>query len=199
MTTGTKSLLFGVHQFIWHPITVARGWRRLYGKWPSFWESVAIFVHDWGYWGCEKMDDAKGEQHPVFGAVLVAQLYAWCRACCFWKRYDERRAFWREIELFRLAKYHSRYLSAADEVEPSKLCWADKMSPVFDPPWFYLLRARLSGELAEYRLNHANADQPNSPVKTDRQWYDWLRRKCELDAKQRRPASHRRRHCAVAQ
>lgn len=27
MRIGTKSILFGVHQFIWHPVTVYIAWR----------------------------------------------------------------------------------------------------------------------------------------------------------------------------
>jgi hypothetical protein len=182
MTTGTKSLLFGVHQFLWHPYTVWRGWRALYGKWPGFWETVAIFVHDIGYWGCERMDDAKGEQHPHFGANLITRLYRWFGP----SEYVESNGgyFW----LYKLCLYHSRYLAAKyNENPPSKLCWADKMSPVFDPPWFYLLRARLSGELKEYRDN-APIDRS---FQTDREWYEWLQKKCEQDARERRPASHR--------
>ena len=171
MTTGTKSLLWGVHNIVWHPITVALGWRRLYGEWPKGWEWIAILVHDWGYWGCEKMDDEKGEQHPVVGAKIVCKLYRW-----FHPREFPR---YREHQLFDLCKFHSRYLSAAEGREPSKLCWADKMSPVFDPPWFYILRARLSGEIKEYRANAAEHIPANW---TYYQWYNWFRDKSLLVA-----------------
>lgn len=176
MTTGTKSLLFGVHQFIWHPVTVWRGWVHLHKRWPSFWETIAIICHDWGYWGCEKMDDAKGEEHPYFGAELVSK---W--ASLFWGSDCGEYIYY-------LMLYHSRYLSARNGVEPSKLCWADKLSPKFDPPWFYVLRARLSGEIKEYRLNANNIIPPSV---SDREWYLWLQQKCEVDAKQKRKASHR--------
>ncbi|MCK5235828.1 MAG: hypothetical protein KAR06_02490, partial [Deltaproteobacteria bacterium] len=59
---GTKSLLFGVHQFIWHPITVLIAWCKLYG-WPTWPELVCIIVHDWGYWGKPNMDGPEGEKH----------------------------------------------------------------------------------------------------------------------------------------
>lgn len=55
MKTGTKSLLFGVHQFIWHPLTVLLAWIKLYG-WPAWEELVCIIIHDWGYWGKSNMD-----------------------------------------------------------------------------------------------------------------------------------------------
>jgi hypothetical protein len=34
VTVGTRSLLFGVHQFLLHPVMVALGWRMLYGRFP---------------------------------------------------------------------------------------------------------------------------------------------------------------------
>jgi len=47
MKVGTKSLLWGVHQIFWHPLTVTLAWRELYKKWPSWKEFVCIFIHDW--------------------------------------------------------------------------------------------------------------------------------------------------------
>lgn len=54
MKTGTKSVLFGAHCFFIHPLFVALAWWKLFGfPWdPRLW--VAFFVHDLGYWGCEK-------------------------------------------------------------------------------------------------------------------------------------------------
>lgn len=184
MKTGTKSVLFGVHQFLWHPFTVWLAWIALYKKLPSFWQTVAIVVHDWGYVGCEKMDDANGEQHPFFGAQLAARLRLWAGGTA--QQMDA---------LYCLTLFHSRYLSAAHNAKPSKLCWADKYCMKFDPAWFYLLRARLSGELAEYR---ANATDKIANCKTDREWYVWIKAKCIRHALQQEPASHRnhRNHCA---
>lgn len=56
---GTRSLLFGVHQFLWHPWTVYRAWRYLYGK-PTWREVVCIFLHDLGYFGKPNMDGEEG-------------------------------------------------------------------------------------------------------------------------------------------
>jgi hypothetical protein len=186
MKTGTKSLLFGVHQFAWHPFTIWLAWIALYKKLPSFWETVAIVVHDWGYWGCEKMDDAKGEQHPHVGAILIARLYK------RWHKFSWHCSFLhanaREHYLYELCLFHSRYLSAAQGRQPSKLCWADKYSMRFDPAWFYLLRARLSGELKEYRMNAA---EKFSLLFPDWLWYDWLRKKCIRHALNRETASSR--------
>jgi hypothetical protein len=176
VTTGTKSILFGVHQFFWHPITVYLGWLYIYKKFPSFWLTIAIVVHDWGYWGCEKMDDEKGEQHPVFGARLIEKL------CKFSNRSDY--AYW-----FAIVKYHSRYLAAKEGVPPTALCWADKASLKFDPVWFYLLRAWLSGELVEYR---ANAQGKLRDGASAWEWFYWIRAKCVGYAKEHTPAEARK-------
>lgn len=69
MTTGTKSLLFGVHQFLWHPLTVLLAWVYLYRSFPNPKELLCIFVHDWGYWGCPNMDGPEGERHPERAAT----------------------------------------------------------------------------------------------------------------------------------
>ncbi len=135
MKKGTKSLLFGVHQFIWHPFTVWRAWRILYGSNPSWRECVCIVIHDWGYIGCENMDDEKGELHPYWAANVAGRLFG--------------PAF------YDLVLLHSRHLAKKLGRPPSKLCWADKASMAFDPSWFYIPRALATGELQEYRRNAA--------------------------------------------
>ena len=153
MTVGTKSLLFGVHQFLWHPFTVWIAWVRLYG-FPSWRICVCILIHDWGYWGCKTMDGADGRWHPKVGARLAGK---W-----FGPAFEE------------LVFDHSRYLAREVGRTPSMLCWADKYSMLYDPAWFYLIRARLSGEIHEYR---ANACQRGfiPLLATHREWLDKLR------------------------
>lgn len=75
MNIGTKSVLFGAHQFLIHPLFVALAWWRLYGfPWdPRLW--VAFFVHDLGYWGKPNMDGEEGEQHPMLGARIMGWLF----------------------------------------------------------------------------------------------------------------------------
>lgn len=134
MRVGTKSLLWGVHQVLLHPIFVALAWRRLYKSWPrepQIW--LAFLVHDWGYWGCCSMDGEDGKQHPLLGALIVGRL-------CGTKWGD-------------FCKYHSRSLARIDRAEPSKLCAPDKLAILYYPLWLYLLLARLSGELHEYMQN----------------------------------------------
>lgn len=153
MNVGTRSLLFGVHQFAWHPLTVALAWHCLYRCWPTWREAVCIVVHDWGYLGSPDMDGDRGERHPELGAriadALLGPVYG------------------------RLVLFHSRHYARRRGVQPSRLCWADKLSILVEPWWLYLPRARLSGELAEYRRNAAAAGAV--PLETsDREWFAFI-------------------------
>lgn len=131
MRVGTRSLLFGVHQFIWHPLMVWVAWVWLYRSFPSWRVCACIVVHDWGYWGCSSMDDEQGERHPELGARLMGQLFG--------PRYHD------------LVLLHSQHYARILGREPSILCWPDRLSTVLEPWWLYLPRAWASGELAEYR------------------------------------------------
>jgi hypothetical protein len=130
---GTRSLLFGVHAFWWHPVTVYRAWLHLYGRRPTLVETFCIFVHDFGYWGCGTMDGRDGLLHPMRGSWIARRIFG------------EKAG--------DLVLYHSRNFAQLVGREPSALCWPDKLSIVYDPVWFYLIRARLSGEIREYHLN----------------------------------------------
>ena len=163
MNVGTKSLLFGVHQFLWHPITVLIAWIELYG-FPEWRELVCIVIHDWGYWGSPNMDGEEGEEHPRWAAK--------------WAHFnlDEFKGSFvphnvdNFFKYYNLCVYHSRHYAKRVGVEPSKLCWADKLSIKYDPWWFYLTRAWMSGELFEYRKLHAGMGED---FKTHKEWYDW--------------------------
>lgn len=134
MKLGKRSLLIGVHQFIWHPITVLLAWLALYGR-PSWREVICIIIHDWGYWFSPNMDGPEGAKHPEFGAKLAGR--------------------WFGKEYYELCLYHSRHYAKMAGREPSRLCWADKYSVKFELWWFYIFRAWISGELKEYRMNSA--------------------------------------------
>lgn len=165
MKVGTKSLLFGVHQIFWHPVTVAKAWRALYGKWPRGWEWVAILVHDWGYWGSPEMDGPVGKEHPLRSARIFSRI--------FWTFHrDTFPNTIKHIILRGLVAHHSRSLCTAMGVEPSALCWADKLSSVHDPVWWYLLRARVTGEIKEYRHNSRGIIPPGM---SDKCWFYFLR------------------------
>jgi hypothetical protein len=163
MNIGTKSLLFGVHQVVWHPITVFFAWYELYGL-PSWNELICIVIHDWGYWGSPNMDGMEGEEHP-----------RWAARWAHWYL-DEFKGSGLPHDSATFFKYHdlcllhSRHYARRVNIQPSKLCWADKLSIKYDPWWLYLPRAWLSGELAEYRSLHASMGEN---FKTHKEWYKW--------------------------
>lgn len=130
MAVGTKSILFGAHQFLIHPWFVALAWWKLYGCPcdPRLW--IAFFVHDLGYWGKPNMDGTEGERHVEYGAKLMARLFG---------------SYWGDFCL-----YHSRFYAKRDGKPFSRLCVADKLAVVLEPWWLYLPRVWLSGELWEY-------------------------------------------------
>jgi len=146
-------MLFGVHCFWWHPITVWLAWVSLYRRLPDWPETVAIGLHD-EYWGSPNIDGAEGKRHPVRGA-------RWARV------FGGRKA-----ELMALT--HSRDFCRLHGLRPGSLCLPDKLSIFFDPAPFYLLRAQLSGELAEFVSNAVAAGHVPEGT-TGKEWYCWYR------------------------
>lgn len=143
MKIGTRSILFGGHQFLIHPLFVALAWWKLYGfPWdPRLW--VAFFVHDLGYWGLPNMDGPEGERHVEWGANVMGRLFG---------------PEWKDFCL-----YHSRFYAKRDGQQFSRLCIADKLSFCLTPRWLYLLMTRASGEVYEYielAKQHTEADEP---------------------------------------
>jgi len=100
------------------------------------------------------MDGANGMRHPEVGAALVGVLLG-----------DAHR---------ELVLLHSRRYAREHGRAPSKLCWADKLSIVYEPNWFYIMRARASGELDEYRRQALNWIGPD---RSDREWLLWVKRR----------------------
>lgn len=174
MKVGTKSLLFGVHQFAWHPWTVIRAYRAVHGVWPMFDECLCILVHDWGYWGCPNLDGEQGKRHPERGArIAFCLVYLWYKEFrrCHWlvaKSYAE--------EAYDRTLYHSSHYARAHGAKPSALYLPDKASILHEPRWFYLLRARLSGEVWEYISNSPFAKLPPE-LQTANGWYLWYKSK----------------------
>lgn len=149
-SVGTRSVLFGAHCLLIHPVFLAVAWWRLYGFPfdPRLW--LVFFLHDFGYWGKPNMDGPEGESHPELGARLVGRWFdAW---------YDDGWRFIRFADgtviqcgpwcLFSLL--HSRFYAQAAQAPFSRLCVADKLAICLEPRWLYLPRVWLSGELAEY-------------------------------------------------
>lgn len=166
MKVGTKSLLFGVHQFIIHPITVFIAWWKLYGfpKDPRLW--VAFIVHDWGYWGKPNIDGKEGETHPELGARIMHRLFdKKGEIVNIGRNQTIKRADWTNWYDFTL--YHSRFYAKANNAPISKLCIADKYAICIDPWWFYLIRATLSGEIKEYlQQQRVGNDKPFTDKRT---------------------------------
>ncbi len=152
MRMGTRSILFGVHQFIIHPILVYISWLILYKELPNIRETICIIIHDLGYWGMPDMDGEMGTTHPL-GAARIAGLF-------FGSKYRD------------LCLYHSRHYARIFNAQPSKLCWADKYSVCLEVWWTYLPRAWITGELKEYRQMAADASFV-SLDKSNREWFKW--------------------------
>jgi hypothetical protein len=181
MKIGTKSVLFGAHQFLIHPWFVAAGWWKLYGFPRDLWLWIAFFVHDIGYWGKPNMDGPEGELHPWTGARILYRLQAWWifASRFIWKRDEIQRArpvlwwhFRRKLAMAHLAVghervcwgnealFHSRFLAKRYGARPSRLCVADNLAIALTPAWLYLPLVTLSGEIHEYmghsgRMRHS--------------------------------------------
>lgn len=196
MKIGTKSVLFGVHQFLWHPWTVGLAWRQIYDRWPRWWEWVAIAVHDLGYWGCPDIDGELGQAHPVKGAKLAEWLTRWIAATLLTLRHPIRMALddgfkmqaWMLISdtaqsAHDLAIGHSRFYAKKSGFPLSDLFRADKLCVRFEPTWFYIARATASGEIWEFIEKSPTAiwDGFDSGGAFDlkRYWFSWYRLKVE--------------------
>jgi hypothetical protein len=115
-----------------HPVLVVLAWRRVHRRWPDAAGLLAILLHDVGYWGCPNMDGPEGRNHPQWGAKIAGL-------------FSKRAA--------ALIRGHSSRYAAARGEPVSDLFLPDKVCVLFESRWFYLLRARLTGELREYLLN----------------------------------------------
>lgn len=153
MTIGTRSVLFGAHCFFLHPFFVARAWWHLYGFPfdPRLW--VAFFVHDIGYWGLPNMDGPEGESHPEFGARMMGWLFDGPFGKTALYHMKPRETRWHDFCL-----YHSRYYAKSKGGQPSRLCFADKLSFCYTPAWLYLPMVTATGEIHEYLKNAQKAD-----------------------------------------
>jgi hypothetical protein len=154
---GTRSILFGAHQFAIHPWFVAAAWWQLYGfPWdPRLW--VAFAIHDLGYWGKPNMDGTEGETHPEWAARLMGRLFG---------------REWHDLCLL-----HSRFYANRLARPFSRLCVADKLATALTPSWLYLPMVRLTGELAEYRKGQRGRTEQR-PGESDRQWHTEVRAYC---------------------
>ena len=148
---GTRSLLFGVHHWALHGTAALLGWRRVFGEWPTWREAVCIAIHDVGYLGKRTMDGPDGARHPALGGAIA------------------RKLFGREYEA--LVVLHSGRVAEHLGLPVSKLYAADKASIAYYPAWLYVLLARLTGEMREYRSTEHPGSRPTSTASSDFEWF----------------------------
>jgi hypothetical protein len=105
------------------------------------------------------MDGAEGWRHPEAGARIA-------RGLVFLLTRRHTYAHWAYLDCLG----HSNTYCKRTGVPRSKLYYADKASLLFEPWWFYRLRATLSGELNEF--------WSNGPAGlTKQEWFRWLQEK----------------------
>ncbi|MDH5541934.1 MAG: hypothetical protein OEY64_03105 [Nitrospinota bacterium] len=155
MKLGTKTLLFGVHQVVIHPLLVTIAWCKLYKSFPSFKELVCIIIHDWGYWGKASLKCEDGDRHPELGAKIAGKLFG---------------PEWSDFILG-----HSSFYIVRHHIKRSKLLAPDKYWHCFTPFWFYRWLSVPTGEMKHYReLGHAR--QVARFEASDEEWYEELKR-----------------------
>lgn len=172
MNIGTKSLLYGAHQFAIHPVMVFFAWWRLYGfPWdPRLW--IVFFVHDWGYWGKPNMDGEEGETHVELGGKIVSFLFDtrsifrpvflnWIPDLftVFGKQPRFLKTHMSSGTWYLFSIYHSRFWAKADQMEPSALCAADKLATCITPRFLYMPLVRATGEVWEYVQHFKEAEE----------------------------------------
>ncbi len=157
MKLGTKSLLYGAHQFILHPLFLAVAWTGLYGFPTDLRLWISFLVHDWGYWGRETMDGEDGKLHPELGGKIMEFLFG--------KEWGD------------FTRCHSRSYAELMHKNPSKLCAADKYVFVITPKILYLPLIQRTGEYKEYleNMNKYLARQKLPSVYDPHTWHATLK------------------------
>lgn len=171
MKIGTKSVLYGYHQFLIHPFFVAWGWTKLYGfPWdPRLW--ACFFLHDLGYWGKPNMDGPEGEKHVLWGAEVIHRLFDPLDGTI---GVDAKRE---SFEWGYLSLLHSRYYAKQMNAQPSRLCFADKLAFILYPEWLALTLYWLTGEWKEYYEAHKHeVNYPPEAKVTMKLWFHQSRK-----------------------
>lgn len=177
MKIGTKTLLFGCHQFLIHPWYVYRAWKKIYKVRPDFWETVCIVIHDWGYWGCSDIDGPEGEEHP---SRIVHMIY-WITLDKYINHIFNVNKYAVDDKIVPLCLYHSHTMADKMERGVSKLYWADKLGTVSMPPRLWVWFGKLTGEMGEYTTNpkYQREECGTDPYKHFRHFQDVVR--CNLE------------------
>ena len=126
MTEGTKSLLFGCHQFVMHPLFIVLAWRKLYHRWPKPWQLVCIFLHDIGHLGKDYLTHYEQKKmHWQLGAKIANKLFG--------------------FKGMALISGHTNQSSRGNSNYHSQLFFADKYSRLISPRWWLQLSDKVEG------------------------------------------------------
>jgi len=75
MKQGTISVICGCHSQA-HSLMVFLSWKKLYKKYPNYWETGCIILHDIGHIGKQYLDsNTEKEKHGELGAKIAKKLY----------------------------------------------------------------------------------------------------------------------------
>ena len=122
MSQGTKSILFGAHQFIVHPYFVYKAFKLCNYRKPQFWELICIIIHDWGYWGMDYLIDRKVENwraddgHEKLGARIALRLFG--------------------LQGYKFVMGHGGEALRFHPKHRSAMYWPDKISSLIAPRWW---------------------------------------------------------------
>jgi len=124
MTEGTRSLFFGCHQFLLHPLWVIIAWRLEYKTFPKWWEIICIFLHDIGI--CQRQylsDDRAKVGHWRLGSDLSGEIVG-------------RLTNWRGEMWYKAVCLCAGHCPEESTFSESKLSRADKRSWLVAPMWW---------------------------------------------------------------
>jgi hypothetical protein len=163
MKIGTKSVLFGAHQFILHPLLLIVGWWQEYGAsrvligYRMVWEEVRLNKRESLRRLVQRSVRASIWDPRLWVAFIVHDLGYLGKPNMDGPEGEThpefgaavmRRLFgepWGEFVLT-----HSRYYAKRLNRPVSPLCMADKRVIIIEPWWLYLPRVWATGELAEF-------------------------------------------------
>lgn len=153
MTQGTISIILGCHSPI-HSFYVLKAWIKLYHKPPCFWELVCIFIHDWGHFGKQYLDDLElKKQHWILGAKIAKVLFDqkgfdFCAGHCEYSGFPQSRLY----KADKLSQIHPYWWSWIYQTFEPKL--KGKYTSKRESWEAWQSQVRHSVESGEYRGSH---------------------------------------------